>query len=38
VNVTLDVYSHVLPEVEQAEAVRVAAIIVGGAVDDVSRT
>lgn len=30
VNVTLDTYSHVLPEVEEAEAVRVAQIIVGG--------
>lgn len=29
VNVTLDTYSHVLPEVEEAEAVRVAQIIVG---------
>lgn len=30
VNVTLDTYSHVLPEVEEAEAIRVAQIIVGG--------
>lgn len=29
VNVTLDTYSHALPEVEEAEAVRVAQIIVG---------
>lgn len=29
VNVTLDTYSHVLPEVEEAEAVRVAEIILG---------
>jgi integrase len=29
VNVTLDTYSHVLPAVEEAEAVRVAAIILG---------
>jgi hypothetical protein len=27
--VTLDTYSHVLPAVEEAEAVRVAAIILG---------
>lgn len=33
VNVTLDTYSHVLPEVEEAEAVRVAQIIVGGVED-----
>lgn len=31
VNVTLDTYSHVLPVVEEAEAVRVAQIILGGA-------
>lgn len=33
VNVTLDVYSHVLPEVEEAEAVRVASIILGDVVE-----
>lgn len=33
VNVTLDTYSHVLPEVEEAEALRVAEIILGAAAD-----
>lgn len=42
VNVTLDTYSHVLPEVEEAEALRVAQIILGATADgsgehDVSR-
>lgn len=33
VNVTLDTYSHVLPEVEEAEALRVAEIILGATKD-----
>lgn len=37
VNVTLDIYSHVLPEVEEAEALRVAGIILGAVADGIGQ-